>query len=408
MTIKTRPIVEDEVLRFREQFVKGFGEDLDEKDRDPERFLALLPLDRTVAAFDGAEIIGTLGAHPLQVTVPGGASVPMAGTTIVTVQNTHRRQGVLRAMMTDHLNDTATRGEPLAGLWALETPIYGRFGFGHATSREVVTAPKGSLKMPKSGDGVVRVIEPDRVATLLPAIYDDVLANRPGMLSRSADWWRHQVVYDPEYRREGDDSAKRFVAYEAEGRIEGYAIYRQKSEWGDLVPNGQVNVGEAIAISDRAHSGLWNYLGNLDLFPQVKFWNMPVDDPLWWKLAEPRYVQRKRSDGLWVRIMDVAAALGARRYESDGSIRLGIEDPFRAVTSGVYELSVSDGEAKVVEVDGDAEVNLGIDALGALYLGGSNALSMAGAGLIEGAPEEVTTLHRLFHTAAEPWCDTIF
>ena len=407
MTITTRPITEDEVLGFREKLVKGFGEDLDDKDRDPERFLALIPLDRTVAAFDGGEIVGTLGTHPLRVTVPGGASIPMAGTTMVTVQNTHRRQGVLRAMMRDHLDDAAAREEALAGLWASETPIYGRFGFGHATSREVVEAAKGTLSISTSGEGVVRTIEPDRVAKLLPAIYDDVLAHRPGMLSRSDHWWKYQVVKDPEHWREGD-TAKRFVVYEVGNQIEGYAIYRQKSDWGDLVPNGQVKVIEALAISDRAHSGLWNYLGNVDLFPRLRFWNLPADDPLWWKLAEPRRVQRKRSDGLWVRIMDVPGALGARTYESDGSIRIGVDDQFRPDTSGVYELAVSDGEGKIVEVDDEAEVELGIDALGALYLGGSNALSMAAAGLIDGLPEQISTLHRLFHTDAEPWCDSIF
>ena len=141
MAITTRPINEDEVLEFRQRLYRGFGEDLDlEKDADSSRMLALLPLDRTVAAFDGDDMVGTGGWYPMEVTVPGGDAVPMAGTTIISVQPTHRRQGVLTAMMRDHLDHTARSGEPLAGLWASETPIYGRFGFGHEqrqTLREI-------------------------------------------------------------------------------------------------------------------------------------------------------------------------------------------------------------------------------------------------------------------------------
>lgn len=407
MAITTRPITEEEVLNFRERFNVGFGQDLDEQDRDPERFLTMLPLDRTVAAFDGDEIVGTLGAFPLEVTVPGGASISMAGTTIVTVQATHRRQGVLTAMMRDHLEDTAARGEALAGLWASETPIYGRFGFGQATSRDRVDAPKGALSIPAAGDGIVRFVEPADVAGVFAPIFDEVRATRSGMLARSEGWWKHEVVYDPSHHR-NESSAKRFISFEADGRVEGYAIYTQKPDWDDFVPNGQVRVKEILATTDRAHTGLWNFVSSIDLYPRVRHWNLAVDDPLWWKLVEPRRVPRMRTDALWARIMDVPAALEARTYESDGSIRIGVEDPFRPGTSGVYELAISDGAGKCVTVDEDSDVTFGIDVLGALYLGGSNALSMGTAGLIDGADDRISELHRLFRTDAAPWCDDVF
>lgn len=407
MAITTRPITADERVEFRRRLVAGFGDDLENAERGADRFEAMMPLDRTVAAFDGQAIVGTLGAYPFEMTVPGGASVPTAGTTMVTVQNTHRRQGVMREMMRDHLDDTAARGEALAALWASEAPIYGRFGFGHATSRDVVEAAKDAVAVDRGSDGAVRAIDPDDVTELLPPVYDRVRQVTAGMLSRNADWWKHEVVYDPEHWRNGN-TAKRFVVYEADGEVEGYVIYRQKSDWGDFVAKGKVRVSELIAATDRAHSGLWHYLGNIDLFPIVRYWNMPADDPLWWKLRDPRRVERKRSDALYVRIMDVSAALGARKYEADGSIRIGVDDPARPNTSGVYELAVSEGDGKSVMIEGEADVTLGIDVLGALYLGGTNAVSMAAAGLIDGAPDAVATLHRLFNTAAEPWCDSVF
>ena len=407
MPITTRPITEDERVQFRKRVSFGFGDDLENPEQGAERFEAMMPLDRTVAAFDGDEIVGTLGAYPLEVTVPGGASVPTAGTTMVTVQNTHRRQGVMQSMLSDHLDDTAARGEALAALWSSEAPIYGRFGFGHATSRDVVDAPKDALVVDRPATSAVRRIDPQDVAELLPAVYDRVRSERPGMLSRAPHWWKHNVVYDPEHWRSGS-TAKRFVVFEADGGVEGYVIYRQKSDWADFLPEGKVKVSEIIAATERAHSGLWTYLSHIDLFPVVTHWNMPADDPLWWKLRDPRRVTRKRSDALYVRIMDVSSALAARTYETDGSVRIRVDDPFRPGTSGVYELAVSDGIGKSVAVEGEADVSLRIDALGALYLGGSNARSMAAAGLIDGEPDAVAALHRLFHTDAEPWCDSVF
>ena len=267
--------------------------------------------------------------------------------------------------------------------------------------------PKAALSIATGTDGGVRSVEPDAVSDLFAAIYDQVVVARPGMLGRSLDWWKHHVVYDPVHWRDGS-SAKRFVVYEADGPAEAYAIYTQKSKWDDFVAEGEIKVAEAISVTDRAHTGLWDYLTSIDLYPRVRYWNMPVDDPLIWKLAEPRRAERKRTDGLWIRIMDVPAALEARTYEVDGTIRLGVDDPFLPERSGVYELAASEGQGKTVVVDGEADVTLGIDVLGALYLGGNNAVSMAAAGLIDGSPEAVALLHRLFRTEIDPWCPEVF
>ncbi|GMQ85128.1 MAG: GNAT family N-acetyltransferase [Acidimicrobiia bacterium] len=407
MAITTRPITEDEVLVFRERVNAAFGGDVAEEDRGSERFLATLPLARTVAAFDADQMVGTLGTYEFEVTVPGGAQIAMFGTTVVTTQPTHRRQGVLRAMMRDHLDDAAGMQAPLVGLWASESTIYGRFGFGRATSRDSIEAPKHTVTVSGTDAGAVRAIQADQVTGLFAPIYNEVWQSRPGMLSRTPEWWTHKVLHDPPHHREGA-SAKRFVVYEADGVAEGYAIYVQKSDWTEFDANGQIRVTEVITTTGRAHTGLWSFLTNVDLFPRIRYWNLPIDDPLWWKLAEPRRVERKRADALWIRIIDVPAALGVRGYESDGTIRIGVDDPFRPATSGVYELSVSDGLGSCVRADGSADLNLGIDGLGALYLGGGNALSLAAAGLIDGAPGHVALLHRLFRTDVAPWCEEVF
>lgn len=407
MPITTRPINEEERLDFRRRLNAGFGNDLDKPEEGEDRFRALVPVDRTVGAFDGDQMVGTLAAHPFALTVPGGHPVQAAGTTMITVVNTHRRQGILRAMMTDHLDDTAGRGEPLAALWASEAPIYGRFGYGPATSRDVIAGARDAIRIDRPAEGRVSVIDGDAVADVLPAIFDRVRLATSGMLSRSAQWWEHNIVYDPESGREGA-TARRYVVSEVDGAPEGFAIYRQKANWDDFVPKGKVKVDEVVAATDQAHSALWSYLGQIDLFPIVEYWNLPTDDPLWWKLQNPRLVRRTNADALYVRVMDVSAALEARSYETDGSIRIEVEDPFLPANSGTYELAAVDGQGKVVAVDGDADVSIGIDALGALYLGGHNARSMAAAGLVQGTPEAVAALHRLFATVAAPWCNEVF
>ena len=160
MKITTRPITRDETVQFREAIMFGFGEDLDDDEFPPEWLDDLLPLDRTVAAFDGDQIVGTLGGFPFEITVPGGAQVPMAGTTIVTVAATHRRRGALSAMMNDHFRDGLKRGEPLVGLWASESLIYGRFGFGVATEQDEIEIDQSRIRV-EGEAGSVRLVDSD-------------------------------------------------------------------------------------------------------------------------------------------------------------------------------------------------------------------------------------------------------
>jgi GNAT superfamily N-acetyltransferase len=177
MEITTRPIVAEEWLPFREAIFAGFGEDLDDEILPPSWFDDLVPLDRTVAAFDGDVIVGTLGAFPFEVTVPGGATIAMAGTTIVAVAPTHRRRGVLTAMVRDHLEDGRRRGEPLAGLWASESLIYGRYGFGVATENDAIEIDQNRVSI--EGDaGSIRRVTTEEAIEVFPAIYEALRPHR--------------------------------------------------------------------------------------------------------------------------------------------------------------------------------------------------------------------------------------
>lgn len=393
---------------FRDRLARGFGGDIDEKDQDPTSFLARLPLERTQAAFDAGEIVGTLGAFGFDVTVPGGSAVPMAGTTMVTVQPTHRRRGVLTSMMEAHLDEVAETGESLAGLWASESLIYGRFGFGMATEHydTRMEAARITFREPPTG-GNLRLIDPEEAAKLLPAIYAGIRLRRAGMLSRTAEWWEHRVLRDPTFWREGK-SARRTVIYEREGDAVAYATYRQKEKWEEFFAHGTVNVVEVMTADPDAHAAMWDYLTNIDLFPRVECWNLPVDDPLTAMITDRRRVIRRREDALWLRILDVERAMTERRYESDGAITVEVRDQFRPQTAGSFRLEIRDGVAACQRVDADPDVKLDIDVLGGLYLGGGDVHAMRAAGRIDGAADEVWKLGMLLHTRRAPWCSEIF
>ncbi|MEA2010755.1 MAG: GNAT family N-acetyltransferase [Actinomycetota bacterium] len=406
MEITTRPIVENETVRFREAIMLGFGEDLNDEEFPPE-WLEVIPLDRTVAAFDGDLIVGTLAGFPFDVTVPGGRQIPMAGTTIVTVAATHRRRGVLTAMMRDHLDDGVSRGEPLLGLWASESLIYGRYGFGVASEHEEIEMDQTRVSV--EGDaGSVRMITAEEAAEIFPPLYDVERARRPGMLSRTTMWWDRNLFFDPSVRRRGF-SAQRYLIHETDSQADGYAIFRQKADWETGFPNGKIRVREMIANSPSAHTGMWRFVTNVDLFPQVVFWNLPVDDPLRWKVPDHRRIVRKRWDALYLRILDVVQALEARTYAVDGTIRFSVNDPFMPDLGGVFELDVTDGNGSCRRVEAaDRDLALGIVELSTLYLGGGNAHAMSLAGLIRGDADSVTLLDRMFRGDVAPWCEEVF
>lgn len=404
---EVRAITSADVELFRSQVSRGFGRDIDSDETARKRFDALFEYDRTFAVFDGDDIVGTGAGFSLGVTVPGGAQVPMGGTTIVTVQPTHRRQGLLRQLMGRHLDDVAARGEPLAGLWASEGGIYERFGYGVATSRYKTVIKDAGRTRDLGVTGNVRLVNADVAEPMLRHLYEQLSVQRPGMLSRTESWWTHRVLADVESWR-GGASSLRYAIFTEEGTPTGYAMYRQRATWDDFTPAGEISVEEVVTVTPGAHAALWGYLINIDLFPNVEVWNLPLDDPLPSLVADSRRVRRTVSDALWVRVMDVPAALEARQYETDGAIVIGVTDAGRPSSTGSYRIEVVEGTARCELATASADVVMDIDVLGHLYLGGGNAVAMSLAGRLSGDPKAVTKLHRLFRTDVAPWCPFVF
>jgi predicted acetyltransferase len=406
--ITFRPVTEDEYPAFVRALIEGFSDDVPD-DEFIELIKTTLPPERTLAAFEGDEIVGTFGGYDLDLTIPGG-SLPMEGTTVVTVFPTHRRMGLMNEMMRRHLDNAAANGYAIAGLWASESRIYDRYGYGIASHADTVTMHGRDIRF---RDGIdidrVRRISVADAHEVLPPVFERVLVETPGMFARSADWWKVEVLHDADWMKRGKTS-KRIVIHDGSDGPDGYAIYRQKAgEGDDGHANGTVHIIEIMAATERAHASLWSYLTNVDGCPGLRRWNHKIDDPLAMKLIEPRRIKvESRFDALWILILDVVAALEARSYEQDGAIRFTIANSFRRDVEGSYGLSIEDGVGECARIDGDTDIEVDLDVLGALYLGGGDAHAYAAADRIRGDVEAVDRLGRLFRCAKQPWCNQVF
>ncbi|MFO7699161.1 MAG: GNAT family N-acetyltransferase [Acidimicrobiia bacterium] len=401
-----RFITADEAPAFLRAIPFGFGDDLTEEEGAEERFLETFPLETCIAAFDGGRIVATFGSFDFDVTVPGG-TLPMAGTTIVTVQPTHRRRGVLTTMMRMHLDQAIERGQPLAGLWASEPTIYGRFGYGLAAHSHDLMVHADRVTLPAGPDtDTVRIIDPSEASELLPPIFDRVRLATPGMLSRSEPWWRNRRLRDPEHWREGASSRRVAVAYRNDEPV-GYVAYRQKEKFDDWLPDGAVEVIEVVPLDDDARRTLWQYLASIDLFPNVHWWNAPADNPLYVEVDNLRRITSRHQDTLYLRILDAPGALSARTYESDGATTIGVADDFMG-RGGTFRLEITDGAGTCTPTEGDPDVTMDVADLGALLLGRPGAMARWRAGRIEGDEGSVRTLDRLMRTTELPFCSEVF
>lgn len=405
MPIEIRPITANEVPAFRETISRAFGDDpVDEDDAD-ERFIEFFDLERTYVPFDGDTMVGVSASFTFDVSLPGGTATPMGGLTVVAVKPTHRRRGILNGMIQAHFEDCAARGEVLSGLWASESSIYGRYGYGVAAPVHDITINGPAAGVPPAPDPV-RLITVDEAREVFPGVYESVFEARPGQTSRSELWWEEREFRDPAHWRRGA-SGRRYLAAFRNGRPVGYATYRQKGKWEDSMPAGEVVVTELLGVDGDARLSLWSLLCSIDLFPTIEAHNQPPDLELPWQVANPRAIQRKELDGMYVRLLDVPGALEARRYATTDRITLEVVDA-RGIAGGTYELEGAPDGASCSPATLAADVALDVATLSALYLGADLADALARAGRIEGSPESVARFGAMLRSRIAPNCPEVF
>jgi predicted acetyltransferase len=372
------------------------------------RFRIALEQADLSAAYDGGQMVSTFGSYDLKLTVPGGGTVPTAGTTVVTVLPTHRRQGILRSHMFEHFREANDKGQPLAALWASESHIYGRFGYGPATeaARITIQKPHATLSPPVEIRGSMRLVDADEALSVFPKIYEAVVKTRPGMFERSSDWWKVRKLADPEEIRRGATS-QRLVLHVRDGEPVGYAIYRIMADYRNQ--SMELQMLEILGQDPPAERALWQYLFGVDLVTTISHWNLPADDPLSWWIEQPRELHRIVTDSIWVRPVNVAEALSRRRYSSAGRLAFRFRDEYCPWNEGTFVVTASqDGSGQCEKIEAPHELELTPFTLGALYLGGHRIRDLAKAGLIGGSPEAIETADAMFATSSLPWCQEIF
>lgn len=319
---------------------------------------------RTIAAFDGEEIVGGASIYGRVMTIPG-AVTPVAGITLVAVLPTHRRRGILTEMMRKQLTDLhESGGEPITALNAAEATIYGRFGYGVASHVAEIQADKKLLALRPGtdlGDGTIRLLDRRQARPLLEKVYDTARLAGVGWVDRTDRFWEARLA-DGERARDGGTALRFAVHFEPGGEVTGYALYRSKPRLAQVI--------EVAATTRQSYAALWRYLIDLDAHAGLSY-DGAVDDPLKHLLTDPRAARTTVIDNLWVRLVDVDRALTARRYSAPLELVLEVQDTFCPWNAGRYRLR-ADGDSVTCErTRTRPDLRLTSAELGAAYLGGT-------------------------------------
>jgi predicted acetyltransferase len=388
----------DEFATVVRAVYSAFGEEV--KDEEIERHRRLMPTDRVLAAWDDARPVGVAASYPFQLTVPGGV-LPAAGVTWVGVLPSHRRRGILTGLMRRQLEDVSRRGEPVAILWASEAPIYGRFGYGIAAPETFIDAERGSfaLRDDPGPRGSVRLLTADEAFELFPSLYESRRRERPGSLARSDTWWRDSLLPDPEHWRDGY-GPKFYALLELDGEPAGYAMYRIKAKWEDGTPQNELRVTDAFAGTPEAVAELWRYLFGVDLVVRVKSGRI---DPSWalaLMVTDARRLHLSLAEGLWLRLVSLEAALGARGFADAEPAVLEVEDSLFEENAGRWGIGPEPGRTEA-----EADVALDVADLASPFLGAFTFEQLAAAGRArELRPGGLARATALFATPIPPWC----
>jgi len=413
MNIELRPVTDNNFVEWRKAVRHGFGQHV-----HPDDIARLrndrAELDRLVAAVDtgSGRIIGTGGADSYSLTVPGGATVPMAGVAYMTTSVTHRRQGAFSSMMSQIHSAARERGDIIAGLWASQSHLYSRFDYGLAINSydwEIDPSYGEFSHSPVSdddeSDAHVYFVGADEAVEMLPGIYEQMRQQTTGAVDRSSGRWRYEL-FDEERVRAGASSMF-FAICEETGEQTGYVVYRMRRV-GDT-DMGTLEVSEQVSVTDTAHATMWRFLLNFDLVGKIIAVNRPADDPLWWMLSDPRRLNRKSHDALWLRLLDIPKALEARTYNADGRLKIALVSEARPEVAGTYVLDIDDSQASVKKNTDKPDVVVTSADLAALYMGGVTPGSLVEAGRVDVVTTgSLAKLHGMFSTDSAPWCAHYF
>ncbi len=394
--MEIRPVQEEEFRRWRNAVRASLGDHVSEEDT---RFMRehRVELDRLLGCFDGDAIAGSGGADSFDMTLPGGNIVPVAGVAYITTSSTHRRRGIQRRIMRRIHLDARDRGDVAAILWASKSLLYGRYGYGNAMpvhDWEINTDYAQYAHFPKWNG---RFIRPDRdeAIPLMTRVYDQARLKRAGMVTRTDKRWIYEI--HPIHSKD-----EFFIVYLEGDEPRAYARYGFKH---DTDFAGATNVIEAVSTNDASHAALWRHLLDEDLATTVKAKARPMDDPLYWMLADSRRLKRQLTDGIWLRLLDPAAMIEKRNYAVEGALSIEIRDS-ESGDSTAFALDGGPDGATCSETSATPDMTMPDWALASAYMGTVSFSMLMNLGFIEvraKAFEAVRRADAMFRTVPSAW-----
>jgi predicted acetyltransferase len=357
--------------------------------------------------------VATLRTEPRRLSVPGTgdgtADVTVDALTNVTVAATHRRQGLMRRMLDGSLRAARQRGDPLSILIAAEWPIYGRFGYAPATVSADYALRRG-LGATYPGDPTrVRQVEREEFGDVAAAVYAAARRQRAGQIDRDATWWNRVLGRDG--YAPSEELPHNWLVHDGDDGADGLLSWKASGRFGLIPPLGAVEVWDLASATDTAYRNLWSYLSGIDGVDEVSVSNRPVDEPVRWLLGDGRaLVMTQQVDFLWLRLLDVPAALTARRYAVPGEVVLEvIDDDAHGFTAGRYRLRADGDDVECEKTNRNADLQIRQSALASIYLGGFRlrALRLAG-GANERSPGALALVDLMFSVPLAPWNATWF
>ncbi|MCT9093374.1 GNAT family N-acetyltransferase [Streptomyces sp. ASQP_92] len=401
--LEFRDVPESDIDRALELWWLVFHDRPDEREKREYHRAMVLRCDR-VGAYDGDALVGFLVAHRFTLSVPG-AELPCPGLTFVSVAPTHRRRGVLSGMIAEVFRRCAEHGRPIAALWATEAAIYGRFGFGagtYGTTVEINSTRPLALRVDPD-PRPLRLIDPAGAPAELGPYYEATRARRAGRIARDAERWRAEWLTETD---EDDEELgpPRIVGLGATDEpLAGYALYRTRRE-DDPAKPGTVQVAELVADTPAGEAALWNYLAGIDLTGTVRAWGLAPDDPLLLFATDRDQVRAVAEfPALWIRLVDVGAALTARSWAAEAFLVLEVRDERIAANSGRFRLDATEHGCTYEPTEAAPDLVFDVRDLAACYLGGTEVRRLVLAGLVtECTPGAAAVLDAALRTEQLP------
>lgn len=318
--------------------------------------------------------------------------------TDVTVQASHRRRGLMNALMTTDLAEARARGDVFAVLTATDARLYGRFGFGvTATARrlEIESGPKFKLRTEPVGHSVFA--DPANITALRQQIFETFHTHQFWSVGRANHYWTSGF----DWNAQRAIPQRGAVHFDEHGDPDATLIFSVEEDGLKIV--------DLIGTSTGAEIELLRLLAHGEAHETI-IWPRCHDPrhPLPWALEDSRVVRTtKEFDTVWVRVLDVVQGVEMRQFDSDGSVTLEIRDR-QDFCSGTYRITVDGGRARVERTTEAADVAIQVDAFSTLLSGLLGAVELSVAGVAFGSTEGLERCSRLFAKDNPPVAASIF